>query len=79
MIDDFLKQLIKIPNEKALYKAKLEVIDWIGYSIAGTKTNQAKPFYNLQKNLPNKQKYLKHKRIPKNLIPQSSSSSTSLF
>ena len=52
MIDDFLKQLIKTPNKQALYKAKLEVVDWIGYSIAGTKTNQAKPFYNLQKKLP---------------------------
>lgn len=52
MIDKFVNQIIKSPKNKTLYKAKLEIIDWIGYSIAGTFTNQAKPFYNLQKILP---------------------------
>jgi len=52
MIDKFVNQIINSPQNKTLYKAKLEIIDWIGYSIAGTFTNQAKPFYNLQKALP---------------------------
>ena len=52
MIDKFVNQIINSPQNKTLYKAKLEIIDWIGYSIAGTFANQAKPFYNLQKTLP---------------------------
>ena len=52
MIDKFVNQIINSPQNKTLYKAKLEIIDWIGYSIAGTFTKQAKPFYNLQKTLP---------------------------
>ena len=55
MIEQFLNQILKEPKAKTLKKAKLEVIDWIGYSIAGTKTTQAKPFYNLQKYLPDGQ------------------------
>ena len=52
MIEDFLNQLNKIPAAKTLKKAKLEIIDWIGYSIAGTRTRQAKPFNKLQNILP---------------------------
>ena len=52
MIEDFLNQLNKIPAAKTLKKAKLEIIDWIGYSIAGTRTRQARPFKNLQNILP---------------------------
>ena len=53
MIDKFVNQLIKKPNKISIKKAKLEIIDWIGYSVAGTFTEQAKPFNNLQKILPN--------------------------
>ena len=49
MIDKFVKQLTKKPSIISIKKAKLEIIDWIGYSVAGTFTEQAKPFYNLQK------------------------------
>ena len=52
MIEEFIKQIVKEPSDKTLSKAKLEIIDWIGYAIAGTFTEQAKPFYNLQKILP---------------------------
>ena len=52
MIEEYVKQIMKEPSYKTLLKAKLEIIDWIGYSIAGTFTEQAKPFYNLQKILP---------------------------
>ena len=52
MIDKFVKQLTKKPNILSIKKAKLEIIDWIGYSVAGTFTEQAKPFNNLQKILP---------------------------
>ena len=52
MIEEFIKQIIREPSKKTLAKAKLEIIDWIGYAIAGTFTDQAKPFYNLQKILP---------------------------
>ena len=44
MIDNFVKQLIKKPDIMSIKKAKLEIIDWIGYSVAGTFTEQAKPF-----------------------------------
>ena len=53
MIDKFVNQLIKKPNKISIKKAKLEIIDWIGYSVAWTFTEQAKPFNNLQKILPN--------------------------
>ena len=52
MIEEFVKQILKEPSYKTLSKAKLEIIDWIGYAIAGTFTEQAIPFYNLQKILP---------------------------
>ena len=52
MIEEFIKQIIREPSKKTLAKAKLEIIDWIGYAIAGTFTDQAKPFYNLQNILP---------------------------
>ena len=52
MIEEFVKQILKEPSHKTLSKAKLEIIDWIGYAIAGTFTEQAIPFYNLQKILP---------------------------
>ena len=53
MIDNFVKQLIKKPDIMSIKKAKLEIIDWVGYSVAGTFTKQAKSFNNLQKILPN--------------------------
>ena len=53
MIKQFINQVTTKPKAKTVKKAKLEIIDWIGYSIAGTVTKQAKPFENLQKNLPN--------------------------
>ncbi len=52
MINEFLEQIIKEPNKETLHKAKLAIIDWIGYSIAGTFTKQAVPFKNLQSILP---------------------------
>ena len=52
MIDQFLEQISKEPDIKTLHKAKLAIIDWIGYSIAGTFTKQAYPFKNLQSELP---------------------------
>ncbi len=52
MINQFLKQIFKEPDKKTLHKAKLAIIDWIGYSIAGTFTKQANPFKNLQSELP---------------------------
>jgi len=52
MIDDFVEQITKVPSTKTLHKAKLEIVDWIGYAIAGTFTKQAIPFNNLQKILP---------------------------
>ena len=52
MIKDFLNNLTKEPNEISLLKARLSIIDWIGYALAGTKTNQAEPFDNLQNILP---------------------------
>jgi 2-methylcitrate dehydratase PrpD len=52
MINLFIEQIIKDPNENAILKAKLEVVDWIGYALAGTATNQALPFLNLQQSLP---------------------------
>ena len=52
MIEEFVKQILKEPSYKTLSKAKLEIIDWIGYAVAGTFTEQAIPFYNLQKILP---------------------------
>ena len=53
MIEQYINQITRKPKAKSVKKAKLEIIDWIGYSIAGTVTKQAKPFENLQKNLPN--------------------------
>ena len=52
MIDQFLEQISKEPDIKTLHKAKLAIIDWIGYSIAGTFTKQADPFKHLQSELP---------------------------
>jgi 2-methylcitrate dehydratase PrpD len=52
MINLFIEQIIKEPNKNAILKAKLEVVDWIGYALAGTATNQALPFLNLQQSLP---------------------------
>ncbi len=52
MINEFLEQICKEPDKQALYKAKLAIIDWIGYSIAGTFTKQASPFKNFQSELP---------------------------
>jgi len=49
VIDSFLKHLTKKPTYNSFLKARIAIIDWIGYSIAGTKTNQAKPFFNIQK------------------------------
>ena len=52
VIDIFLKHLTKKPTCNSFFKARVAIIDWIGYSIAGTKTEQAKPFFNIQKTLP---------------------------
>ena len=35
MIEEFVKQILKEPSYKTLSKAKLEIIDWIGYAVAG--------------------------------------------
>ena len=40
MIDQFLEQISKEPDIKTLHKARLAIIDWIGYSIAGTFKNK---------------------------------------
>ena len=52
MINEFLEQICKEPDKHTLHKAKLAIIDWIGYSIAGTFSKQATPFKNLQSELP---------------------------
>ena len=52
MINEFLEQIYKKPDNQTLRKAKLAIIDWIGYSIAGTFTKQANPFRNFQSKLP---------------------------
>ena len=52
MINEFLEQINKKPDNQTLRKAKLAIIDWIGYSIAGTCTKQANPFRNFQSELP---------------------------
>ena len=52
MINLLTQQIIKEPNANAFVKARLEVVDWIGYALAGTATIQAVPFLNLQKSLP---------------------------
>ena len=52
LIDRFLKHLTKKPTYDSFLKARVSIIDWIGYSIAGTKTKQAKPFLNIQKTFP---------------------------
>ena len=52
MINEFLEQICKEPDKHTLHKAKLAIIDWIGYSIAGTFTKQADPFKNLQSEFP---------------------------
>ena len=52
VIDELLKHLTKKPTHDSFLKARVSIIDWIGYSIAGTKTKQAKPFLNIQKILP---------------------------
>ena len=44
MIDQFLEQISIEPDRQTLYKARLAIVDWIGYSIAGTFTKQAYPF-----------------------------------
>ena len=49
MINLLTQQIIKEPNANAFVKARLEVVDWIGYALAGTATIQAVPFFNLQK------------------------------
>ena len=52
MIDQFLEQISIEPDRQTLYKARLAIVDWIGYSIAGTFSKQATPFKNLQSELP---------------------------
>ena len=52
MINDFLKQICEEPDRQTLHKAKLAIIDWIGYSVAGTLTIQANPFRRFQLELP---------------------------
>ena len=52
MINEFLEQICKEPDKHTLHKAKLAIIDWIGYSIAGTFTKQAYPFKHLQLEFP---------------------------
>ena len=52
MINQFLKQISKEPDRQSLHKARLAIVDWIGYSIAGTFSKQASPFKNLQSELP---------------------------
>lgn len=52
MIDLFIEQIMKEPDQDTILKTKLEIIDWIGYSLAGTKTKKAIPFYKLQQSLP---------------------------
>ena len=52
MIDLFIEQIIKEPDKNTILKTKLEIIDWIGYALAGTKTKKAIPFYKLQQSLP---------------------------
>jgi len=52
MIDLFIEQIMKEPDKDTILKTKLEIIDWIGYALAGTKTKQAIPFNNLQMSLP---------------------------
>ncbi|MDC0970259.1 MmgE/PrpD family protein, partial [Alphaproteobacteria bacterium] len=52
MIDLFIEQIMKEPDKDTILKTKLEIIDWIGYALAGTKTKQATPFCKLQQSLP---------------------------
>ncbi len=52
MIDLFIEQIMKEPDQDTILKTKLEIIDWIGYALAGTKTKKAIPFYKLQQSLP---------------------------
>ena len=52
MIDLFIEQIMKEPDKNTILKTKLEIIDWIGYALAGTKTKKAIPFYKLQQSLP---------------------------
>ena len=51
MIDLFIEQIMKEPDQDTILKTKLEIIDWIGYALAGTKTKKAIPFYKLQHSL----------------------------
>jgi len=52
MIDLFIEQIMKEPDQDTILKTKLEIIDWIGYALAGTKTKKAIPFCKLQHSLP---------------------------
>src|SRR6056300_682473 len=52
MIDLFIEQIMKEPDKDTILKTKLEIIDWIGNALAGTKTKQATPFCKLQQSLP---------------------------
>lgn len=52
MIDLFIQQIMKEPDQDTILKTKLKIIDWIGYSLAGTRTKKAIPFYKLQQSLP---------------------------
>ena len=52
MIDLFIEQIMKEPDQDTILKTKLEIIDWIGYALAGTKTKKAIPFCKLQQSLP---------------------------
>ena len=52
MIDLFIEQLMKEPDQDTILKTKLEIVDWIGYALAGTKTKKAIPFCKLQQSLP---------------------------
>ena len=51
MIDLFIEQIMKEPDQDTILKTKLEIIDWIGYALAGTKTKKAIPFCKLQHSL----------------------------
>ena len=52
MIDLFIEQIMKEPDQDTILKTKLEIIDWIGYALAGTKTKKVIPFCKLQHSLP---------------------------
>ena len=34
MIDLFIEQIMKEPDQDTILKTKLEIIDWIGYALA---------------------------------------------